>query len=72
MARQELLKMLWEAAALLDDKQLKEGTELLAALAYRERSIRPKLPESQVRSELSHVDFVNQLSDKLRTSEEAY
>ena len=72
MARQELLRMLWEAAALLDDKQLEEGTELLAALAYRERAASPKLPDGRVKPELSHGEFVNQLSDKLRTSEEAY
>ena len=71
MAREELLKMIWEAVAVLGDKQLEEGAELLAALACGVSATPPKLHEVQMLPELSHVEFVNQLSDKLRTSEEA-
>ena len=71
MLREELLMRLWEAAALLDDKQLEEGTALLAALAFPERATPPSLPDRHIVPELSHVEFVAQLSDKLRTSEEA-
>lgn len=72
MSREELLKLLWETAALLDDKQLEKGTELLEALAFPERAMPPALPDNQLMSELSHVEFIAQLRDKLRTSEEAF
>ncbi len=71
MAREELLMKLWEAAALLDDKQLEEAAALLAALAFPERVTPPSVADVHIVPELSHVEFVAQLSDKLRTSEEA-
>lgn len=70
MTREELLKLLWETAELLDDKQLEKATASLEAIACPERAPPPNLADDKIVNPMSHGEFVTELSSKLRTSEE--
>ena len=71
MTRDEMLESLWNTAALLDDKQLREATAMLEEIAFRGRATTQQRQAGENSKPKSYDDFVAELSATLRTGEDA-